>query len=111
MNVVLSRQALELSNEAIEAIHRGIERGDSLAEIESSGLPKRLQYLGLPQRTINALEESQFRITTLEQLMNCTVAELDTIANVGERAIRQILNCIEQYDKLEEVITSYESAI
>jgi len=93
---------MKLSKQAVEAINRGIDRGDCVAEMEA---------LGLPQRTINALEESKYQIHKLEQLMNRTIDDLNQIPNVGDRAIEAIFDCLGRYYELEEIEAAYESAI
>ena len=50
----------DLPVEALAAIARGIKRGDCVVEMEA---------LEIPQRTINALEYSDFKIVTLKDLI------------------------------------------
>lgn len=87
---------LNISEQALKAIQRGVERGDSIAEMEA---------LGLPQRTINALEESVYEIITLEQLLKMNSEQLSKITNVGDVALKQIFKCLAKYEVLEKIIT------
>ncbi|RDJ35089.1 MAG: hypothetical protein DWQ19_09650 [Crenarchaeota archaeon] len=89
----------DLPSEAIVAIAKGIDRGDSIAEMEA---------LGISQRTINALEESEFCIITLEQLMSHRITELMTISNIGANALNGIITALSEYHKLDEVLEKDE---
>ncbi len=80
---------------AREAIARGIQRGDCVVEMEA---------IDLPQRTINALEFSEHKIVTLEQLMNCKPFDLMCIPNIGATAINKLIDCLSRYDELEQMI-------
>lgn len=87
-----------ISEQAINAINEGIERGDCIVEMEA---------LGLPQRIINALEESAYQIITLKQLMFMTKEDLIKITNVGEVALSQIYRCLSQYHELGDLASEY----
>ena len=52
-----------ISEQALEAIQRGIERGDCIVDMELLKLSTGGQVIS--QRIINALEESDFGIITL----------------------------------------------
>lgn len=80
---------------AMTAIQKGIERGDSIAEMEA---------IGVSQRIINALEESEYCIIYLKQLLERTTLELAVIPNVGVKAINQIYAALDRYHLLEEMM-------
>ncbi|MFM2093676.1 MAG: Bacterial polymerase, alpha chain terminal domain, partial [Planctomycetota bacterium] len=82
----------KISAMAQHAIHLGIDRGASIAELE---------LLGLPQRTIGMLEDSRLQIITLAELLKHSQEELLQIENLGERTIREIFDCLARYDQLE----------
>ena len=79
------------SHEAQLAIARGVDRGDPTAELE---------YLGLPLRTINLLENSIFQIVRLEQLVSLSRDQLLEIPNLGSHGL---LLCLSRYDELDEI--------
>lgn len=87
---------LGISTAARLAIAKGIERGDCVIEMEA---------IGLPQRTVNALEESKFKIVRLEELVKCQIFQLREIKNVGEKAVDQIIDCLARYDELENILS------
>lgn len=82
------------SREAQLAIARGVDRGDPTAELE---------YLGLPLRTINLLENSHFQIVRLEQLVSLSRDQLLEIPNLGSHGLRELLLCLSRYDELDEI--------
>lgn len=79
--------------EARQAIAKGINRGDCVVEMEA---------IGLPQRTINALEFSKFKIIKLEDLLQYQPEQLREINNFGERAVEQIVDCLCRYNELDQ---------
>jgi DNA-directed RNA polymerase alpha subunit len=83
-----------ISESARRAIARGVARGDSVADLE---------FLGLPQRTIGLLEESELEIITLRDLVTHSGDELLQIPNLGEKSIRLIFKCLAQYDQLDAI--------
>jgi DNA-directed RNA polymerase alpha subunit len=84
---------IEISEEARRAIARGVKRGDPIAELE---------YLGLPVRHINLLENSKFHLTWLEQLVNLQREELLEIPNFSANMVGEVLQCLARYNKLDE---------
>lgn len=80
---------------AMIAIQKGIDRGDSIADME---------LIGVSQRIINALEESDYCIIYLKQLLERTTLELAVIPNVGVKAINQIYAALDKYYLLEEML-------
>jgi DNA-directed RNA polymerase alpha subunit len=87
----------EISEKARLAIERGIKRGDCVVEMEAMTPP-------LAQRTVNALELSEYKIVTLEQLVNCKAFHLMTIPNIGATALNELRHCLRNYDKLEAIL-------
>ena len=63
-----------------------------------------MEALGVPQRTINALEISEFKIITLEQLMNFRKEDLMTIQNVGVKALNQLFGALNRYHELDQIL-------
>lgn len=74
------------------AIQRGIERGDSVAELEK---------LGLNQRIIGLLEDSPFEIIMLHDLLKRHPNELLQLENIGKSSIQSIFDCLACYHELE----------
>lgn len=89
-----------VSKQALAAIQRGVERGDTIAEMEAAGVS---------QRIINALEESEFEIIYVEQLLHTELEDLLCIQNIGVSAIEQLSNALKNYDVLEKFILSEAS--
>jgi hypothetical protein len=84
---------IEISEDARRAIARGVKRGDPIAELE---------YLGLPVRHINLLENSKFQLTWLEQLVSLRREELLEIPNFSANMLSEVLECLARYNKLDE---------
>ena len=84
---------LDIPRKAQIAIADGVQRGDAVAELE---------YLGLPVRTINILEESKYQITRLEDLLGRRRDELLEIPNFGENTLGELLDCLSRYNRLDE---------
>ena len=78
---------------ARRAIAGGIQRDDPVANLE---------YLGMTLRTINILENSDFQITKLEQLVGCKQNDLLSIPNVTPSVMNEILTSLSRYDELED---------
>lgn len=91
----IAQDRLNLSTDAISAITRGLERGDAVCEME---------LMGLSQRIINTLEESEYAVIFLSELIDLTIDDIINISNIGETAVRQICTILIQYDKLEKMI-------
>ena len=87
------QKATKISDEARLAIARGVQRGDPVAELE---------YLGLSVRTINLLENSDFHITRLEQLVARSRDELLSIPNITRGVLVEILSAVARYHELED---------
>ena len=83
----------DISDAARRAIAKGVRRNDPVANLE---------YLGLTLRTINILENSEYEITRLEQLVSRSRDELLAIPNVTPSVMREIFESLGQYHKLEE---------
>jgi hypothetical protein len=83
----------DISDEARIAIAHGVSRGDPVSELE---------YLGLPLRHINLLENSKFQITWLEQLVRCRQEELLEIPNFSMNMLSDLLDCLARYHTLDD---------
>jgi DNA-directed RNA polymerase alpha subunit len=93
---------IEIPQEALVAIQEGVRRGDWITEME---------YLGLPLRVINMLEESGYEINTLEDLLAHTTEELMTIDSLADVSVRQIMLALSQYHHLDEMKRNEEDAL
>lgn len=78
---------------ARRATAKGVERGDSLTDLE---------FLGLPLRVVNMLEESPCHVTILEQFVSFSKDELSGIKQIGEHSLHQILVCLSRYHELDQ---------
>ena len=87
-------KSIYISPDARRAIFQGIARGDAVAELE---------YLGLPIQKINMLENSQFSITWLEQLVSVSHEQLLEIPNFSVGGLEEVLNCLARYHELERI--------
>ncbi|MEK6249671.1 MAG: hypothetical protein N2C12_15925 [Planctomycetales bacterium] len=81
-----------LSDSARVAISEGIQRDDPVANLE---------YLGMSLRTLNLLENSQYTITKLSQLVDRRKDELLAIPNVTPSVLQEILLSLSNYHKLD----------
>lgn len=84
---------MKLCKEAKAAIEKGIEESHPITYLE---------YLGLEQRNINALESSELNIRFLSDLVTLTVDELRTVPNFGEVAVERVKQCLARYHELEQ---------
>lgn len=91
-----------ISKEAKEAIAKGIQRGDSVADLE---------LLGFSQRLANLLEVSRYRITTVEQLMKRKQHEFSDLFLFGPLAMVQLFESLARYGDLEELQKGQEEKI
>lgn len=82
------------------AIIEGVDKGDSIADLE---------VLGLSQRTINMLEFSQYEIITVKQLMNHKREDLFMIPNMGEKMVTDLFKCLLRYEELDYLKTKENS--
>jgi hypothetical protein len=81
-------------NGAFRAIQKGVQRGDCVADME---------LLGLTPRTIGMLEQSQYEVITLSDLVSLTRDDLLQIASFGEKIVTEIFDCLARYDKLDAI--------
>ena len=88
-------EKFEIPQDSLTAIQNGIERDDAIVEME---------LMGLSQRVINALEESEYGIIYLKDLIDYTLEEIMTIPNIGETAIGKICTILIRYNQLEKMI-------
>ena len=93
----ITEMTFDIPKKARDAIERGVDRGDCVVEMEAMTPP-------LAQRTVNALEYSEYKIVTLEQLLNCKPFHLMTIPNIGTKALNQLAECLSRYDELETIL-------
>lgn len=82
-----------IPKKALEAIQAAIAADAPVADLE---------YLGLSVRIINMLEESEFNIVRLEELMGVDPQELIAIENLGSVSVKKIFEALSKYDQLEE---------
>ena len=94
-----TQSKFELPEAAMAAIIRGIERGDCVVEMEA---------LEIPQRTINALEYSDFKIVKLKDLMYARREDLYSIPNLGEKSLEDLFKALARYDELEKILLADE---
>ena len=83
----------QLSQEALNAIQNGIDRGDAIIELEN---------LGVPYRTIALLENSSFRIMFIEDLVKRKKYELLSIKGFGNVYIKQLMDALSRYDEIDK---------
>lgn len=92
----------EISQAAKEAIMRGIERGDAVADLE---------MLGLEYRIVCLLEDSKLNIITIEELMSATKQDLlKYVSSFAEATLAKLFACLARYDEIEGIRKSYEDA-
>ena len=84
---------VRFSDRARIAIANGIQQDDPAANLE---------YLGMTLRTLNILENSQYGITKLSQLVCRSKEELLAIPNVTPTVLNEVLVSLSHYDKLDE---------
>jgi DNA-directed RNA polymerase alpha subunit len=89
-----------IPKEAVEAIQRGVERGDWISEME---------HLDLPIRVINLLEEGG--IPTLKELMSRSRRDLLKVNNLSDVSVRQILLTLSVYHRLDAIKKREEDAL
>lgn len=67
-----------------------------------------LEYLGVPLRVINSLEESKYNVVYLKDLFSLSNSELSSIPNLGKSGIKQIFDALSRIDDLEEEKSKWE---
>ena len=90
MSLVCGKKIDMISKKAMLAIEKGIENGNTIAELE---------YLGVSLRTINQIEES-CNIIYLKDLVCLSERQILNIPNLGEKCLKSIKQALENYDKL-----------
>jgi hypothetical protein len=85
---------------AREAIRRGVGRGDPVVFME---------FLGLPLRVINLLEESDFGIVKLEDLIQVEREDLLSIASMADVSVDNIYSALKRYHELDEIKAEEEA--
>jgi RNA polymerase sigma factor (sigma-70 family) len=76
---------------ARRAIVHGIKRDDPVAK---------LARLGLTQRIIRLLEDSEYQIISLRDLIKRRPEELMQLGNLGEKSVVAIVQCLARYQEL-----------
>lgn len=108
-----------LLDESADALHRiigsdglsGTEADErfnqcsvALAEATKAKAPvAELQMLGLDTRRINQLEDSEYGIVTIDNLLCYTPAELLDISWLGKQGVDSIYRCLSLYHTLPEI--------
>ncbi len=82
---------------ARRAIARGIQRDDPVAK---------LAKLGLTQRVIRLLEDSEFEIIRLRDLIKRRPEELMQLGNLGEKSVVSIVQCLARYQELDQELAA-----
>jgi len=73
------------------ALAAGVQRGDSISELE---------YVGVSSRTITLLEDSVCRIVFLEDLLGHPPEDLWNISHIGPTVYREIMDGLGRYHLL-----------
>ena len=82
-----------ISVEAARALQEGVARGDTICELEC---------LGVNLRIINLLEESRYKIFTLEDLLNLSEHQLLCIPNFGVIYCERVRAALSAYHVLPQ---------
>jgi len=93
VNKNINFDSIVISKAARRAIAAGVKRGDPVANLE---------YLGLSLRTINILENSEYAIMHLEELVARHRDELLAIPNITPSVMREILHSLSRYHELSQ---------
>ena len=88
---LLNKKIDMISKEAMLAIEKGIENGNTIAELE---------YLGVSLRTINQIEE-YCEIIYLKDLICFSDKQILNIPNLGKKGLDSIRQALENYDQLD----------
>lgn len=91
--MLINNKVFKIPESSELALFRGIERGDTIAQLE---------IIGLSTRTINALET--INIIYLEDLINTPYNKLLSIDGMGKNSIEQICKILVNYCDYEEKI-------
>jgi DNA-directed RNA polymerase alpha subunit len=84
-----------ISEEAWNAISKGIENEDHIVDLE---------LLGFSQRNINILE-AQGDIHTVEDVLCTNPDQLLELKNFGKKALIQLFTALGRYDELDDLRT------
>ena len=87
----------DLPIKAQQAIEHGLRNNDPIV---------RMEFIGLPLKTINDLEESEFEIIRLKDLLNRTEEELLSIPGFAKLSLKKVYAALARYDELEDCETS-----
>jgi hypothetical protein len=90
----------EISEEAKEALLRGIERNDPITHLE---------YFGIKWRVLSFLESSKHKIIFLPQLLNITKEELCSIDGIGIGYVQLIYDGLNRYHEVDKYIREEEA--
>lgn len=61
-----------------------------------------LEYLGVSLRVINSLEESEYNLVYIDDLLKLTEQEISLIPNIGKSGVSQIFNALKNLENLEK---------
>jgi len=92
----------DLPREAREAIRKGVVRGDAVVEME---------FLGLSLRIINLLEDSEYRIIKLQDLLKRSRKEILRIPGMAGTSLNQIYAALARYHELDAVKAQEEKDV
>ena len=84
----------KIPEKAQQAIKRGVRRGDAVVRMES---------LDLPLRVINVLEDSEFHIIRLSDLLRRRPDEILSIPSMAITSLNQIYRALARYDELDAI--------
>ena len=92
----------DIPKKAREAIKRGIRRGDAVV---------RMEFLELPLRIINLLEDSKYKIVKLEDLLKRKREELLEIPSMAATSLNQVYAALSRYHELDGIEAEEEADV
>lgn len=66
-----------------------------------------LEYLGLPLRVINALEDSKHNLIYIKDLVSLNEKQISSIENLGSSGVKQIVAALEKLGDLDKEIARW----
>jgi len=66
-----------------------------------------LEYLGLPLRVINALEDSKHNLIYIKDLVSLNEKQISSIENLGSSGVKQITTALEKLGDLDKEIARW----
>ena len=73
-----------------------------LRKIDSDVPIAELEYIGLPLRIINALEESKYKLIYIKDLLAVSEAEISKIDNLGSSGVKLIYEVLKNFKNLDK---------